>query len=522
MTETFKLIPAGAEARHARDLLLQKISEDTCLPALGSSVSRVIQLASSDDEAVHHLAYFVLSDVALTQKILRLSNTVCYRTVYGSQVTTVSKAIFLLGFDTVKTSALAMKLVEGMSGRHGRSVRKELAHALTAGIIGRELARRTHYKDAEEAAIAALFKNIGRVLVAAHDNVRYREIAKLIESGSHSPSQACMQALGCSFENLAESVLREWQIPDSIIQALSPLPAGVLKVARSRQEWQQQVAGFSTAAATLVSRINDQGGDIAIKALVSRFGLALNLDYDGMTQLFATVAEETRVLNDTADLPSLTADTEAAPQPVVEQGLSKELLLFTAPAGSLEIKERHASGKPVNAGDLLVAGIQELTELMASGRCKANDLIMLALETLFRSMGFRFATVCLRDMKTEQFRARIALGEDNARRQLGFAFPIASNRDLFHLAMENNVDFLIPDASDPKIQELIPAWHRSLLPDARSFIVLPLVVQKKPFGFFYADRVHVAPEGVPADETALIKTLKGQVLAALGSHQVVG
>ena len=38
------------------------------------------------------------------------------------------------------------------------------------------------------------------------------------------------------------------------------------------------------------------------------------------------------------------------------------------------------------------------------------------------------------------------------------------------------------------------------------------------FRFFVdADRTRTAPEGVPPDETALIKALKGQVLAALGS-----
>ena len=80
--------------------------------------------------------------------------------------------------------------------------------------------------------------------------------------------------------------------------------------------------------------------------------------------------------------------------------------------------------------------------------------------------------------------------------------------------MENDADLMISDAESLKIRDLIPTWHRALLPDARSFIVLPLVVQKKPFGFFYADRTQPAPEGVPSDEAALIRTLKGQVLAA--------
>mgnify|MGYP002652690459 CR=1 FL=1 len=40
---------------------------------IGAAIARVVELASSDDQGTHDLAYFVLSDVALTQRILRLS-----------------------------------------------------------------------------------------------------------------------------------------------------------------------------------------------------------------------------------------------------------------------------------------------------------------------------------------------------------------------------------------------------------------------------------------------------------------
>jgi hypothetical protein len=62
---------------------------------------------------------------------------------------------------------------------------------------------------------------------------------------------------------------------------------------------------------------------------------------------------------------------------------------------------------------------------------------------------------------------------------------------------------------------LLPQWHKELLPDTRSFILLPLVIQQKPLGFFYADRIMTADEGVPPDETALIKTMKSQLIAAM-------
>ncbi|GAB3544080.1 HDOD domain-containing protein [Noviherbaspirillum agri] len=480
-------------------------------------------MTSSNDEAVRNLAHFILSDVALTQKILRIANTVSYRTASGTSVTTVSKAIFLLGFDTVKTIALAMLLVDSMPGKHAKSVRNELGHALCASILGREMSRRSQFKNAEEASIAALFKNIGRLLVAAHDHESYSKIIALVEEGTHTPPQASMQILGCSFELLGDAVLREWNMPDSIVQAQSPLPSGVLKPAKARQEWLQQVAAFSSAAARLVSGKPGASQDAASKAVLTRFGGALGLDYGKLTQLLADVAEETQVLASTADLvlhadehPESTenASQEQAGSPVAD--LPGELLLDAhEDTPQLQIIERHPSGKPVNARDLLLAGVQDVTQMMASGRCKVNDLILLVLETLYGSMGFRFATVCLKDVSTHQFRARLAIGEKSTERQAGFVFPIASSRDLFHLALENDADLMISDATAPKIHNLLPAWHRALLPDARSFIVLPLVVQKKQLGLFYADRAQPAVEGVPSDETSLIKTLKGQVLVAL-------
>ncbi|HEX7641478.1 MAG TPA: HDOD domain-containing protein [Burkholderiaceae bacterium] len=520
------------EALAARNRLLASIGEGTDLPALGSSVSRVVEMASSSDEAVRNLASFVLADAGLTQKILRVANTVVYRTYSGAPITTVSKAIFLLGFESVKTNALAMLLVEGMSGKRAQSVRAELAQSLAASVIGREMAKRSQFKDSEEAAVAALFKNLGRLLVAALDHSLYAEVAAQIEGG-RTPSQASMQVLGCSFEMLAEAVLQEWQMPESIVKSLSTLPSGVLRPAKSRQEWIQQVAAFSTSAAALLGKIGQSGQDAASRALLNRFGAALNLDESSLSTLFESVAQEIKVLTSQAGLggagsaelehveghePEEQGEPEAAIEAEPELGLPSELLLQVDEPKPVRAQGKHPSGKPLDAREQLMAGVQDVTEMMASGRCKVNDLIMLVLETIYRGMGFRFATVCINDPRTGNYRARISVGEQAAARQEGFVFPSAHARDVFHLAMENDADLMIADATAVKIRDLIPAWHRSLLPDARSFIVLPLVVQKKPFGLFYADRAMPAPEGVPPDETALIRTLKGQVLAALNAR----
>lgn len=506
----FDSIPPEGATRRVRAALMHKVCGDEEMFALGASIARVVEMASSEDQGTHDLAYYVVSDPALTQRILRLSNTIQYRTPGGTPVTTISRAISLLGFDNVKTTALAMLLVDALAScEHAGSVRMELEAALCASLVGREMARHSFYQGAEEAAICALFKNIGPLLVASHEHDRYREIGALVLGGKHTVGQASQMILGCSYDALSQAVLTEWKIPDVIVRAQASLAPAALRVAANRGEWMRQVAAFGLDLARLLAKTHEPAGSPEAKALLGRYGEALDLDQARMDALMVSVQEGMRGLLESMNIqPSPKSEAQDG------GGLPNVLMLATLDAGEEEQEGTHPSGKPKNARDLLLAGVQDVTQMRASGS-KVNDVVLAVLETLYGALGFRFAAVCLKDARTGQYRARAVLGEDSARLQAGFAFPLASSRDLFHLAMENDADLMISDAASPKIRDLLPDWHRKLLPDARSFIVLPLVVGKVQLGLFYADRRLTAPEGVPPDETALIKALKGQVLAAL-------
>jgi HD-like signal output (HDOD) protein len=508
----------AVDGRRVRAALLHKVCGDEEMFALGSAVASVVQMASSDDRGTHDLAYYVLSDVALTQRILRLANTTRYLTASGTPVTTVSRAISLLGFDNVKTTALGMLLVDALgSSEHVYGVRLELEASLCASLVGREMARHSFYQGAEEASIGALFKNLGPLLVATHEYERYREIGALGASGQYTGPQAAQMILGCSYDTLSEAVLGEWKIPDVIMRAQRPLGEGVLKPAINRGEWMRQVASFSLDVARLLGRIDASADTPEAQALLARYGAALHLDMRQLTELFETVMAEMADLLQSMEMEParvlLQKDKHA--QEEAAGGLPNVLLLATLGGADAGEEGAHPSGKPRNARELLLAGVQDVTQMRASGQGKVNEVVLAVLETLYTAMGFRFATAVLKDVRAGQYRARVSFGAQGARLQAGFVFPAASGRDLFQLAMDNDADLMISDATSPKIRDLLPAWHRQLLPDARSFIVLPLVVGRAQIGLFYADRTELAPEGVPPDEASLIRALKGQVLAAL-------
>lgn len=511
-SEPANSLPALPDSRIER--LLRKINEETHLPTLGIAIAKVVEITSSCEDSVAQLAHFVLSDVGLTQKILRLSNTVQYRTSSTAAVTTISRSIFLLGFNTVKTSAMAMLLVDFFKDKtQAASVRKELVRSLCASIIGREMSQKGRFQNSEEAAIAALFKNVGRVLVASFDHQLYAQIEKISGTTESRSVDAAQTLLGCSFERFGEMALQSWNIPDTIVQSVSPLPNGDLQKAALRNDWLKQVASFSDALAevVMVGQHNTPG---CTDSILRKYGQVLEIDQKILSTLLVKVDAETRqfaksmniTLPDGLNESELTKHSSSVP--------SEFLLKTTDPVTGKEAGH-YASGKPYNARDLLLAGIQDVTQMLASEDLQINDLILLVLETLYSSMGFRFATVCLRDIQSGRYTSRIAVGDNYLSLQKGFNFSSTSASDLFHLAMNNNVDVMISDATVPKIRSLLPLWHQELLPDSRSLMILPLVVQNKALGLFYADRSVEEETAVSAEETTLIKTLKSQLLTAM-------
>lgn len=505
------------------DNLIETLCNHSDLPTFGSTVSRLARLSSSNNGTIQELAQLVLSDVSLTQKILRLSNSAIVRAVSTQEVTNISKSIHLLGLNTVKACALAINLVDKMPGKKAQCVRTELAYALTASVIGHELAKRIHFKDAEEVAIAALFKNIGRLLVAAYNENLYESIMAPVKAGVQTPSQASKQKLGYSFDTLTETVLEKWQIPGAIIQAMKLLSPRSLTPPKTRQEWMRHAVIFSEAAAPLILEAAEQNKkEQENEALVARFGKSLHLDKTSLEQLFIDAEKNSRVLMKNTNLQyqidtnsKKSADTNVSAQNSTSTADSAEQIVEHDDKGGSSVSNTHASGKPFNTNERLIAGIDKITRLIASNNFNNNDLITLFIKTIHDSLGFRFATVCLRNAQTHQFQACSAMGEDHTTRQHAFFFPITSSHDLFHLVMKKGVDLFISNASDKKIHDLIPTWHHTLLPDARSFIMLPLVKNKAPIGLLYADRKLEAPEGISADEKALIKRLKEQVITAL-------
>jgi len=111
------------DSENLQELRLKRVRRITesliGLPALPMTVTRLITAISSPQVTARDLARLISSDQAVTATVLKLANSAYYG--FSRQVSTVSLAIVVLGYDTVKDLVLSLSIMDKFSGKNDTS-----------------------------------------------------------------------------------------------------------------------------------------------------------------------------------------------------------------------------------------------------------------------------------------------------------------------------------------------------------------------------------------------------------------
>ena len=161
-TDPALLEPADDGKQVTVDVLLRRMQTESDLPALSEAIGAINRIASSDREGVNELSNNILKDFALTSKLLKLANVAYYNQVGGGSISTISRAVMVLGFDAVRSIALSLILFDNLKNKaHAQQLKEEFVKVLYAGMLAREMADKTQIKDGEEAFISAMLHRPG-------------------------------------------------------------------------------------------------------------------------------------------------------------------------------------------------------------------------------------------------------------------------------------------------------------------------------------------------------------------------
>jgi HD-like signal output (HDOD) protein/signal transduction histidine kinase len=134
------------------------------LPAMPQILIKLIELLQADDAGMPELAALIAKDAGMTSKILSVANSSAYQR--HSRAVGLEQALVSLGTDMIKTLVISESVFQTFSNfPHSGStdLRAFWKGSLTTAVIARDIARAMDYPHVEEAYLAGLLHNVGRL-----------------------------------------------------------------------------------------------------------------------------------------------------------------------------------------------------------------------------------------------------------------------------------------------------------------------------------------------------------------------
>jgi serine/threonine protein kinase len=507
------------------EFLLRRMRHKSDFPALSESVVRIQSMATSETESVNSVTNEILKDVALTNKLLRLVNSAHY--ARGGNISTVSRAVNLVGFNGIRNMALSLVLLEHMQDKtQAEQLKEEFLRSLMAGSIGAQLCPAV--RESEEAFIGSMFQNLGRLLVQFYFAEEAGQIRSLVRAQRNPVSEdaAAMSVLGLSFEALGIGIARAWGLPQGIQRCMrKPVgtpPATSPADLGERMRW---IALASNEIADVLLHTDPKEVDAKIVLVTRKYAQALGSTASAMQAATATARQKLTEL--AAAMEIRVAPNSAAAKllksPVgVDIDLARSRLDNDANLGGFELHAKQSiptvgASTPATKDDrvaqILSSGIQDITNAMVED-FKLSDVLRMILETMYRAMGFDHIVFCMREPKTEMMTGRFGLGADVEQHVKSFRFALKSSTpDLFALVCQKGADTMISDATEPRIFQRLPQWYLQGV-NSPTFLLLPLQIKGAPFGLIYADKKAHGTLELDEKELALLRTLRNQAVMA--------
>ena len=511
----------AASEKSALQFLLHGGSDNE-FPALSSTISEINKIVASESESTSRLTKTILQDMALTNRLLKLVNTVSYGQ-FGGKINTISKAVVILGFETVRNVAMTLILLEFLQNKsQAASLRDEVIASFFAGLVASRLAAGRNVRDSEEAMICAMFQNLGKLLATFYFYEECQEIARLVAQGFHE-SKAAHQVLGISFNDLGQEIAKSWNFPDRLLVGMQSLASERIKKPYSELDSLNVTVNIANELCRIAATCSITGKDKALKQLIARYSTAVAIDEKQLSKALNEGLEEISVRAGILNLPTAhspllktisqwNGHVEEAASPAQDDSMLGITRLDTAAEAVSDTESARQDPEAI-----LSAGIQDVTNALVAD-FNLNDILQMVLETMYRGMRFNRVLIFVRDGKTNAMRARFGFGTDIDRLLPRLQFRIPFEPDVFHVAMEKGVDIVIEDVAADNIASKIPAWYRGAV-SAQCFLLLPVMINGKAIGLFYADMEAANSLQVSQRQLGLLRTLRNQAVLAIKQKQ---
>jgi putative nucleotidyltransferase with HDIG domain len=184
------------------------------VPVQAGVISDIINLDIESSDYFQRLDDLIGADQGVASLVLRVVNSPLYSR--GNKVGTIPLAISLLGYSVLRSLALLAFSRSLFSEMKHEAFRLHIwQHSLLTAIASQRICQSLgESKNGDEAFIAGLMHDIGKVLMFTQHPDLYQQVFEyMFESGS-SAAQAEQRYFGFDHYQVGAEAVKEWRLPD--------------------------------------------------------------------------------------------------------------------------------------------------------------------------------------------------------------------------------------------------------------------------------------------------------------------
>lgn len=208
----------SAAEKLPHDYLISKIEE---LPTLPTIVYELTQIINDPMSSTSDVEKVMANDQSLTTKILKLVNSAYYAIPGG--VTSLSRAIAYIGFDTVNQLVLSSSIIDALEVTEPSAfeVNDFWKHSVGVGIAAETIAKFTKYPMPSDLFTCGLIHDMGKIALLTIDADLLMEISTLAKEKNLSFNQAELELNVITHTQIGQLLSERWALPLQLKAAIA-------------------------------------------------------------------------------------------------------------------------------------------------------------------------------------------------------------------------------------------------------------------------------------------------------------
>ena len=197
---------------HRLEKIVRNLSNLPSLPF----IAQKLNTTTEDGRAgLNDIVDIISVDQSLTAKLLKLVNSSFYG--FSSKVSTVSRAVVILGMQNIKTLALGVSVFKTASTMSSSNpvfdLQKFWEHSLGVAAGAKLLARFTGSKQLEEAFLGGLLHDIGKIIFSEYMPNEFAQALEMSRDQSIPLGEAELKIIKADHEIAGDYLAERWKLP---------------------------------------------------------------------------------------------------------------------------------------------------------------------------------------------------------------------------------------------------------------------------------------------------------------------